>query len=241
LALLAAKALLAQPASVVLRVRDGVVERRRGPAVTGVHPGSTLKPFVLVALLRQSGFDAGRRVACSGRLRIGGRRFDCTHGAAVPACDGAEALVFSCNSYFAHYGAQLRGLDAVLGEFGFAADVAGSGEQRRWQALGEWGVRTEPGELARAYRQLALRVDETGLAPVMAGLRQAVRVGTARAAGAEFAGKTGTTSSAAGLSLQAWFAGFTPVEKPERVVVVYVPRGRGATDAAPLAREALRP
>jgi cell division protein FtsI/penicillin-binding protein 2 len=241
LALLAASAWISQASTVVLRVKDGAVVRRTGPVVRGVHPGSALKPFTLVALLRQPGFDPARRVACPGRLTIAGRRLDCTHGSAVPAVNAAEALAFSCNHYFAHSAAGLRGLDATLREFGFDAREASSVDDLRQQAIGELGVQTDPVALARAYRLLALRSGDAALSPVFDGLRLAVTSGTAQLAGREFAGKTGTTSTASGLSLQAWFAGFTPVEHPEHVVVVFVPKGRGALDAAPLARGALRP
>jgi penicillin-binding protein 2 len=232
---------MAPASTVVLRVSDGAVLRRSGPAVDAAAPGSTIKPFTLVALLRSAGFDAAKRIACPGRLAIGGRRFDCTHGTGVPSVNAAEALAFSCNHYFVHWAGLLREWEVVLREFGFEARPAKGFEQLRQQAIGEWGVKTNPVALARSYRRLALRRREASLAPVFDGMRLAVTTGTAQMAGAEFAGKTGTTSTASGLSLHAWFAGLTPVENPERIVVVFVPRGRGANDAAPLARGALRP
>ena len=45
----------------------------------------------------------------------------------------------------------------------------------------------------------------------------------------QVAGKTGTSGG------HAWFAGFAPAERPEIVVVVFLERGTGGTDAAPIA------
>ena len=225
----------AEPSIVVMRVADGRLLKRTGPVSAPTHPGSTMKPFTLAALLDQPGFDAARRVPCSGRLTIAGRRFDCTHGPAVPAVNASEAIAYSCNHYFAHYARlfQLR-LDAAL-----PALTPRSLDQSAMQAVGEWGVDATPETLANAYRQLALRENEPKLAPLFTGLRDACTRGTARQAGPEFAGKTGTAATSSRLSLQAWFAGFTPPSRPTTVVVVFVPHGRGATDAAPLARKAI--
>jgi cell division protein FtsI/penicillin-binding protein 2 len=240
LALLAASSWLAQLSTVVLRVTDGHVVRRRGPQAERRPPGSTLKPFVLAALLRSAGFDPQRRIACAGRMTIAGRRLDCTHGPAVASVNGVEAIAYSCNRYFAETASRAHGLTALLREYGFRPRTPSTPDELRLQAIGEWGVDTTPDELARTYRQLALLEDRPELAPVFEGLRMAVTAGTARNAGPDFAGKTGTTASASGLSLDAWFAGFTPPVRPRHVVAIFVPGGRGAIDAAPLAREALR-
>jgi cell division protein FtsI/penicillin-binding protein 2 len=242
-ALFAASAWMAaqtsSPSIIVMRVRDGQVLRRSGPAVLAARPGSTIKPFALAALLAQKEFDASKRIACAGKLQIAGRKFDCTHGPVAPALNAVDALAFSCNRYFFHWSHLLTGdkLVRALAAFHLAAEPPASEPQRAMLALGEWGIAVTPEELAEAYRALALRLEEF---PVIAeGLREACRRGTAREAGAEFAGKTGTAATASRLSLQAWFAGFTPPRAPQTVVVVYVPRGRGAADAAPLARKAL--
>jgi len=75
------------------------------------------------------------------------------------------------------------------------------------------------------------------------GLRQSVAYGTSAAAKLSdrtSAGKTGTASAYFGNKTDAWFAGFAPFEKPEIAVVIFLENGRGALDAAPLAREVLR-
>lgn len=241
-ALLAASFMLAsQPSIAVIRVADGRLLKRTGPAVAAARPGSTLKPFALAALLAQAGFDPLKRIACPGRLNIAGRGFDCSHGAVMPAVNAVEAIAFSCNRYFHHWSHLLAAdeLVAALAGFGLRALRPESPAQLAMLALGEWGIEVTPESLGQAYRRLALREKEPALAPVFEGLRQACVRGTAREAGREFAGKTGTAATRSRTSLQAWFAGFTPAVAPERVVVVFVPQGRGAIDAAPLARRAL--
>jgi penicillin-binding protein A len=59
-----------------------------------------------------------------------------------------------------------------------------------------------------------------------------VNAGTGQAANSKIvqvAGKTGTFGG------HAWFAGFAPAESPEMVVVVFLERGTGGADAAPIA------
>lgn len=237
--LLAARSLGFGPAPVLIALdrRTGSVVKQSGPDVAATRPGSAVKPFTLAALLEAPGFDPARRVPCGRRLRLGGRGFDCTHPEVPGGCDAAEALAFSCNSWFAHHA---RHLDAdsfvrLLASYGLRAWRAPGREALAQQALGEEHVAVTPLELARAYRRLASRESDPKLACVFAGLRLAVSAGTARGAGAAFAGKTGTAATPARTSLQGWFAGFTK----EHVVVVFVPTGRGGADAAPLAPRAL--
>ena len=231
-----------EPNIAVVRVADGKLLRQTGPAIAPTRPGSTIKPFTLYALLQQTGFDPAKRIACPGKLTIAGRRFDCSHGPAIPAVDASQAIAYSCNHYFAHWSRILNeaNLHAALAHFHLTASHAHTPDELTLQALGEWGTEVTPVTLAQAYRLLALDENEPKLAPLFAGLRLATREGTAQLAGSGFAGKTGTAATLSRLSLQAWFAGFTPATHPETVVVVYVPHGRGATSAAPLAREAIR-
>jgi penicillin-binding protein 2 len=71
------------------------------------------------------------------------------------------------------------------------------------------------------------------------GMRQSVAYGTsigAKLSDIIVAGKTGTASEYFGAKTDAWFVGFAPFEKPEIAVVVFLENGRGAMDAAPMAR-----
>ena len=133
----------------------------------------------------------------------------------------------------------------VAGEAaGFALPVKDLAQQRL-QALGEARIKVTPLGLAEAYRRLARERAENGtrqalLAPVYAGLEASTLFGVGRWAaphGLAVAGKTGTAAAAEGPWTHAWFAGYAPADRPEIVLVVFLERGRGGGDAAPLARQ----
>jgi len=217
-------------------------------------PGSTLKPLVLLELLQSGKLDPGQHLVCHHRLTIAGRNMDCTHSPAITHLDAADAIAYSCNSYFAQVAARLTpaelaaaleraGLasrtelvsDEAVGRIATAADAP----HQQLQALGYWGVEVTPLELAAAYRNLALHklkndLSASSAAPVFSGLERSVQYGMAHSetlAGITFAGKTGT---AAGASPQThgFFVGYAPADKPQVVLVVYLDHGRGADAAA---------
>ena len=93
-------------------------------------------------------------------------------------------------------------------------------------------MKLTPIQMLVAWRRLANQRANPALAPVFQGLQGAVAYGSAQLAGVPglaVSGKTGT-----GLR-HAWFAGFAPSSAPEVVVVVFLERGRGGLDAAPVA------
>lgn len=213
----------------ILDVVTGRVLLHYGPEVGRTRPGSTVKPFTLLALLK-AGLDPRRRLPCAQRLTIGGRRFDCTHPP-IHTLDAREALAYSCNNYFATAVARLDPRELVLVFQSYGLEV-GAITDLRLTALGEDSVAVTPSGLARAYRMLAKAKNPV----VDEGLELATAGGTARLAGSRWSGKTGTAASANRISLQGWFAGWTPRVSPEHVMVVFLPVGRGASDAAPAAK-----
>jgi cell division protein FtsI/penicillin-binding protein 2 len=59
--------------------------------------------------------------------------------------------------------------------------------------------------------------------------------------GLRVAGKTGTAAALDGSGVtHAWFVGYAPVNKPEIALVVFLERGTGQHDAAPLAGAILK-
>jgi len=216
-------------------------------------PGSTVKPFVLDELLRTGKIRAEQRLVCRRPLYIEGRRMDCSHSPAVTDLDAAEAIAYSCNSYFAAVATQLRPqeLEDTYRRAGLASltqlapseltghiRIASSTGQLQLQALGDWGIEVTPLELVSAYRILALqkRHNETDRsAPVFIGLEHSVQYGmahSAQPAGITAAGKTGTAAGRGTAHTHAFFAGYAPAEKPEIVLVVYLENGFGADAAA---------
>lgn len=213
----------------IVAVASGRSLLNYGPAVGATRPGSTVKPFTLMALL-EAGLNPLRRLPCPQRLTIEGRRFDCTHPP-IHSLNAREALAYSCNNYFAAAVGRLTlgDLTRALLAYGLRAGVP---KDLRLLALGEEALNVTPVEMARAYRLLALGKNRV----IQEGLELAATAGTARLAGPAFAGKTGTAASENRVSLQAWFAGWTPRSSPEHVMVVFLPVGRGSMDAAPTAR-----
>jgi cell division protein FtsI/penicillin-binding protein 2 len=222
------------------------------------RPGSTVKPFVLMALLASGKLDASQRLLCRRPLRIGGVRMDCTHPSSIGNLDAEEAIAYSCNSYFAEVATRLNGAELVqaLRRAGLDSASGLAKEEARGriemprdrdmlqlEALGDRGIEVTPLELLAAYRTLALQkrngAGAAGVgAPVFAGLEQSVTYGMAHAAhveGTKVAGKTGTAASRESARTHGFFVGYAPAEKPEIVVVVFVERGNGG-DAAGVAQ-----
>jgi len=218
-------------AAVVVDRSTGRILSSHGAVNVAVRPGSTLKPFVVWALLDLHRLTAAETLPCPRALNIAGRNFACTHPPLDAAVNAETALAYSCNNFVAHFAQRFRDgeLAAFLRAHGFSGASAAAGADRiRMQALGESDVRVTPLELARAYARLADAAPEV----VKQGLRSAVAYGTAQlAGGVGLAGKTGTAEG------RALFAGFTH----DVAVVVVMPGASGGGDAAPWAKQIIAP
>jgi cell division protein FtsI/penicillin-binding protein 2 len=223
-----------------------------------VYPGSSIKTFTLMALLEAGKVDEHTALMCKRPLSIAGRKLDCTHPDVAQPLDPSSALAYSCNSYFTTVAlritpAQLHdsfvrdGFSAAtsLAPDGAAGSVAlaQSPAQEQLQAIGEWGIRVTPLELLHGYREIALlqtKHDEK-LAPLFDGLEQSAAYGMGHAAQPtgtmKVAGKTGTAPADEGPWTHAWFAGYVPANNPEIVLVVFLEKGHGGSDAAGAAQE----
>ncbi len=242
-------------AVVVLDVASGKVlaqSRLRVAAERVTIPGSVVKPFVLLELLQSSKIDPEQHLVCQRTLTIAGKHMDCTHSPAVTNLDAADAIAYSCNSYFTQAAARLSPAELAqaferagfrtrsgLAEEEAAGRVVPAFDQPhlQLQALGYWGVEVTPLELLAAYRSLALHKQKGDLSiatPVFSGLERAVQYGMAHDAlpsGITAAGKTGTAASATPQT-HGFFAGYAPADKPEIVLVVYLEHGHGSDAAA---------
>jgi cell division protein FtsI/penicillin-binding protein 2 len=216
-----------------------------------VPPGSAVKPFTLMALMDAGVVKEDTALFCPRTVRIGTHILDCSHPRTPEPLDPVLALAYSCNHFFITMSEHLP-LDTLPREFsrvGFSSmtgkwhtelpgvvERPSSKQAMELMSIGEEGVKVTPLALAEAYRNLArpLRNPQTAtseLQLVLKGLQAVVNSGTGQAAGSKYvhvAGKTGTVGG------HAWFAGFLPAEKPEIVIVVFLERGTGGADAAPL-------
>ena len=244
-------------AIVVMAVESGETLASRNLEFAGkqlMQPGSTLKPFVLMALLDSGKLDPKQRLICRRPLRIGGMRLDCSHTEQVTQLDADDVIAYSCNSYVAEDSLDLdgselvqalwrTGLDSFTGltksESAGNMDRPATHEQLQLIALGARCIEVTPLELLAAYCNLALRRHAANVSPygpIFEGLEHAVAYGTAHAAyvdGMKVAGEMGTAAAAGRAQTHGVFAGYTPADRPEITIIIYVPHGRGL-DAARL-------
>jgi len=247
----------APTAIVVVDVESGKIIAARGTDLAAhrlATPGSSVKPFVLMALLESGRLDPQKKLLCHRPLWIGGVRMDCLHPEDVTQLDASQAIAYSCNSYVAQAAVRFNadevvelyrrlGFDSATG----LADGEATGrieqpstrEEIELEALGHWGVQVTPLELLEAYRKLALRVRRGEMAeadgPVLAGLEGSTDFGMAHAAhvdGMKIAGKTGTSEAPGVPRTHGFFDGYAPAEKPQIAIMVYVERGSGGDAAA---------
>jgi len=248
-------------AAIVVNARTGtVLATHNVPVLTRrvAAPGSVIKPFVLQLLLDSGAIRPQDSIVCRRHLTIAGRSLHCSHPPELASFQAADALAYSCNSYFVTAAGRLKPgeLERRFKELGFTrpsgllpnegqghVDAAKDVAARQLLSIGVSGIEITPAELAAAYLRLA-RIDPTSASPseklVLDGLKRATDYGLAQNAkleGTSVAGKTGTASDPADPHTHAWFAGFAPADKPEIVVVVFVERGRGSVEAANLAHK----
>lgn len=195
---------------VVLESASGKLVSQQGDCRHATLPGSTLKPFVLAALLDRGLLKPGERLECPGGFRLGKRNLECVHVRNVGPLDAVEALAASCNFWFAVMARRLgpNGLQKALRQVGLDAQRAPSEEQVCLQALGLAHASASPLTLARAYAAL-LHAGPPEL--VLQGMRAAVESGTAQRASSTvvwIAGKTGTAPGGLPGSSAGWFGGW---------------------------------
>jgi cell division protein FtsI/penicillin-binding protein 2 len=225
-----------QASAVVMDLQTGSVVASVGEARRGA-PGSTIKPLMLTYALEHGIVRPEMEVYCRRNLHVGSRALPCTHPADLPVFTAESALAESCNTWFAEMARRFTGpeLEAALrgARLQHATMAAADVEQRQLAVLGLVGVSASPLELARAYREMLLRMATPGT--VARGLEDSVKFGMANMASVPrltILGKTGTASDSGEAWTHGWFAGALP---GRFVIVVYVPRGDGG-DAARLAR-----
>jgi Penicillin binding protein transpeptidase domain len=227
-------------AAMLLNIPGRTVIAAHDADVMVAPPGSTIKPLALAALLGTHKLTETESFACPGKLTIAGRQLNCSHPPLGEPVRVDTAIAYSCNCFVADMTERF-----APGEFALTLDRAGltrgvllaQGDGIRLQALGEEGVLASAGDLAMAYRWLALHAP----AAVVSGMEAAVEYGTAQLAkleGASLAGKTGSVRTAKGNRI-AWFAGFRPSRAPRVAIAVMIAGSSGGADAAPVARRIL--
>jgi peptidoglycan glycosyltransferase len=223
-------------------------------------PGSTIKPFVLRALLDSGKLDAQATFVCPRRLSVKGKRLDCAHPASERVFDAQRALAWSCNGYFAdsarrfapgelERALETSGLTSASGlaegELAGSVRTAQTLDDRKLLATGTEGIRVTALGLASSYRRLVqamMAKDAPPSARLIGGaMEDSVGYGMAHEAavrGLRVAGKTGTAADPGQVQTHGWFVGYAPADAPQVVIIVKLENARGA-DAAKAAAEIL--
>ena len=225
-------------------------------------PGSTVKTFTLLALIQSGKVRSDEKFVCRRDVYVGKVNLSCSHPQTGQPLDAISALAYSCNDYFTHMATRLTGEElrtAFVGaglvsptkllpnEATGSVQLTETVEQRQLQAIGEFGIKVTPLELLEAYRARAMRFSissvSLGESRVLGGLEAATDYGMARLAqpkGLRIAGKTGTSRAEEGPWTHGWFVGWAPATQPKIALVVFLERGTGPADAAPLAAQILQ-
>lgn len=205
----------------LLSISTGAVlaERWSDPAEP-VALGSLVKPFVAIAYAESHG-----RAFPAFRCRAG----ECWLGAGHGEMEIRSALAHSCNSYFRQLAAVLDpgSTETMTQRYSLRMPPATSPEV----LIGRYGSwKASPREITLAYAELGARRAEPCVQLVMDGMRLCAASGTASAARARAAAKTGTApcehrraSNGDGL-----IAAVFPEQMPDFVLLV---RGHGAPGA----------
>lgn len=164
--------------------------------------------------------------------------------------------------WYSAFGFGVAGEDVSPGE----VSISDKPREKALAALGDLGVTATPAQVLLAYSAVAthgnvfslimpgqrkapsldrvIPLGRTTLAILEKGLRECVDKGSCHAAsvpGVAVAAKTGTAPALDGSHLtHAWFVGYAPADAPQVALVVFLRRGTGVADAAPLAGRIFR-
>jgi len=230
-------------AALVLDFRSRAVVAQYGSAAALDErhaTGSAIKPLVALLALESGAIGPDMEVLC--RRQSG--PLGCSHPAALLPYRLQDALVFSCNYFFAEVGRRVGRARLEEGFRRIGLQIEASGPALA--ATGAAGVRASPRQLLALMMDLAagrLRFHSEHTALVKSALARAVRNGTAKAAsvpGLAIAGKTGTAAwPGTPYRNSGWFVGWAPADEPRLALVVWVKTGEGK-QAAALAGQILR-
>ena len=241
------QALAPAPAYRLIELPSGRVlyEGRPDLLATPVNPGSLLKLATLIALYEQGAGDV--RLVCARRAVVDGKDVTCAHPDLHRPLTPAEAIGYSCNTYFGALAPRLsrQSLDAVLVRLGLPPSMPGAPIASA--AVGLGGVRATPAQLLEAFLRavgastVQVAMPDGARQAIRAGTELAARAGTAAAIGAAgFSGlaKTGTAAMPGGGQMGLVTA-VVNTELPTHAIVVLAP-GAAGRDAAAIAADLLR-
>jgi len=232
-------------------------------------PGSVIKILTAIAAINSGKVNPDELYKCSGKALFDDLSFDCWLPKGHANMNLTEAIAQSCNLYFYHVASKLdiEDFGNVFLKFGIGKKTVFNlpGEspgvfnktdnalEKYYLALGRSeNLLVTPLQMLYIISVIASKgyfagtpflLDNPQYAPLYRGLRKSAQEGTARESNflkMKPAGKTGTFADKFKSKTSAWFAGYAPNDKPEIAIVIFIKKGRGATNAAPIAKKVFK-
>ena len=205
---------------------------------TPIPLGSLVKPFTALAYGERHEFQYPAHI-CRGT------KTGCWRPSGHGVVDLTSAIAYSCNSYFRLLTKNLASMDLsqIVTRFGLQPPPPGTDGPALAGFGGAW--RISPFQMAHAYLELIRHQDEPGVRPILSGMAQSARQGTASGvdralAHSDALAKTGTAPCTH--SKHAPGDGFTvvliPADHPQFLLLVRV-HGVPGAEAAKTAGEML--
>jgi hypothetical protein len=223
----------------LLDVHTGtLLASRWAGAETPIPLGSLVKPFTALAYGERHEFQYPAHI-CRGT------KTGCWRPSGHGVVDLTSAIAYSCNSYFRLLTKNLASTDLsqIVTRFGLQPPPPGTDGSALAGFGGAW--RISPFQMAHAYLELIRHQDEPGVRPILSGMAQSARQGTAAGvdralAHSDALAKTGTAPCTH--SKHAPGDGFTvvliPADLPQFLLLVRV-HGVPGAEAAKTAGEML--
>lgn len=232
-------------------------------------PGSLIKILVAISAINKGIVDPSAIYYCNGEAIFYDSKFKCWIKEGHQKVDMVKAISQSCNLYFYHIASKLFLSDIYrtyrLFQFDKRSPFNLNGEstglfkevdldiEKYYLSTGRSeNLLVTPVQMlylisiiAKHGRLLDSKIDlrSKTYEPIYNGLRNSVLNGTSKEANyIHFppAGKTGTFSEKYTSQTSAWFIGYAPFNNPEIAIVIFLEKGRGASEAAPIAKKVFK-
>jgi len=234
-----------------------------------VKPGSLIKILIAITALNNGKVNPFDIYCCHGEDLFHNSKFKCWTKDGHQSMDMVNAIAQSCNLYFYHIASKLSLSDIyrtyslfqfnerspfnLVGELPGLLKEVNLDIEKYYLATGRSeNLLVTPAQMLYLISVIAKRgklfdskidLRSKTYEPIYNGLRNSVINGTSKQANyIPFmpAGKTGTFSEQYNLKTSAWFIGYAPFNNPEIAIVVFLEKGQGASDTAPIANRVFK-
>lgn len=232
-------------------------------------PGSIVKIITAIAAINSGKIDILEEFNCTGKANFDNEKYKCWLPKGHSKVNFIKALSQSCNLYFLNIASKLS-IDEILStfnEFHFGEktifNIPGENPglfiksniniEKYYISIGcSENLLVTPLQILQMITFIAnkklpntkyIDLNNPKFHPIYKGLRNSVLFGTSKESNYlkfQPAGKTGTISEKYNIKNSAWFIGYAPYYNPEIAIVIFIKNGRGATNAAPIAKKVFK-